>query len=259
MSSVAQVTQPSSSAATSEGTRKVMIVDDHPTMRLGLRQLIDFEPDMRVTAEAASIADAMKLLSQSRPDLIVIDLSLEDGSGLELMKQVKAVHGDVPMLVLSMHDESLYAERALRAGARGYVMKRQGAEQLVDAIRTVLRGQVWISSTVSDRILGRMAGVAPQGAGSPVDTLSDRQMEIFDLIGRGLGSHEIAERLHLSVKTVDSHRENIKKKLGLRSPAELIRAAVISTSQESAPVEPPRATTKLTPESDAPVAAEFLG
>jgi DNA-binding NarL/FixJ family response regulator len=208
------------------GVTRVMVVDDHPLMRTGLRQMIDAEEDMKVALEAHGAHEALKLLRESpHPQIIVMDLTLEDIGGLELIRQVKDLHGNIPILVLSMHDEGLYAERALRAGARGYIMKREGAQKLVGAIRTVLKGQVWVSEEMSARMLGRFVGGNPATAANPIERLSDRELEVFELVGQGFKSRQIAERLCVSVKTIESHREHIKIKLKLKSATELVQHA----------------------------------
>src|ERR1700722_20806911 len=205
---------------------RILIVDDHPLVRSGLRLLIDCEHDLSVCGEAANADEAMRLLEQHKPDLLIVDLSLKESSGLELIKRIKAKHPDAKMLVSSMFEESLYAERVLNAGALGYVHKQEGMERVIEAIRCVLSGRVWLSTAMSDRMLRRMTISQAPPTQSPVHTLSDRELEVFELIGRGRSTKDIAKQLHLSVKTVETHREKIKAKLGLVSGAELTRAAV---------------------------------
>jgi DNA-binding NarL/FixJ family response regulator len=205
---------------------RILIVDDHPLVRSGLRLLIDCEPDLTVCGEAANVTDAMRLLESQKPDLLIVDLSLKESSGMELIKRIKAKNPDVKMLVSSMFEESLYAERVLSAGALGYVHKQEGMERVIEAIRCVLSGRVWLSTAMSDRMLRRMTASQAAPTQSPVHALSDRELEVFELIGRGRATKDIARQLHLSVKTVESHREKIKAKLGLKSASELNRAAV---------------------------------
>ncbi|HXY36872.1 MAG TPA: response regulator transcription factor [Planctomycetaceae bacterium] len=219
-------------SATDTHRARILIVDDHPLVRSGLRLLIDCEPDLAVCGEAANVADAMRLLETQRPDLLIVDLSLKDSSGLELIKRIKSRNSDVKMLVSSMFEESLYAERVLSAGALGYVHKQEGMERVIEAIRCVLSGRVWLSSAMSDRMLRRMTASQPAPTQSPVHTLSDRELEVFEQIGRGRSTKDIARQLHLSIKTVETHREKIKAKLGLRSAAELSRAAYQWVSEQ---------------------------
>jgi len=206
--------------------KRILIVDDHPMMRQGLGQLINAEPDLSVCGEAENAEQALTAITSAKPDLVLADISLPGKNGLELIKDFQAVQPDLPVLVISMHDESLYAERVLRAGGRGYIMKQEGGKKLMQAIRHVLGGQIYVSEKMSAEILeafsGRRAGVE----GSPVEKLTDREFEVFQLISQGKGTRDIAEQLHLSVKTVDVHRTNIKTKLKLGSAAELIRFAV---------------------------------
>jgi DNA-binding NarL/FixJ family response regulator len=205
---------------------RILIVDDHPLVRSGLRLLIDCEHDLSVCGEAANADEAMRLLDNHKPDLLIVDLSLKESSGLELIKRIKARHPDAKMLVSSMFEESLYAERVLNAGALGYVHKQEGMEKVIEAIRCVLSGRIWLSNSMNDRMLRRMTVSQPAPSQSPVHTLSDRELEVFEMLGRGRATKDIAKQLHLSIKTVETHREKIKAKLGLQSAAELNRAAV---------------------------------
>jgi DNA-binding NarL/FixJ family response regulator len=201
-------------------------VDDHPMMRKGLAQLIDNEPDLKVSAEADTAGQAIDLVAKQKFDLALLDISLPDKSGLELIKDIHALSPELPMLVVSMHDEMIYAERVLRAGGRGYIMKQEGGGKFLDAIRQVLSGQVYVSQQMSARILEVFSGRQPENFGSPVRKFSDREFEVFQLIGQGIGTRDIADKLHLSVKTVEVHRANIKEKLGLKTATELVRYAV---------------------------------
>ncbi len=213
-------------------TKRLLIVDDHPMMRQGLTQLIDNEPDLRVGAEADSAAAALELVIRQKFDLVVLDVSLPDKNGLEVIKDLRAQKPDLAVLVVSMHDEALYAERVLRAGARGYLMKQEGGKKILAAIRQVLAGQISVSEKMSAQILEIFSG-RRTGSASPVERLSDREFEVFQLVGQGRGTREIAAHLHLSVKTVEVHRANIKTKLQLRSAVELVRFAVRWAEAES--------------------------
>jgi DNA-binding NarL/FixJ family response regulator len=205
---------------------RVYIVDDHPIVRSGLAQLINQEADLRVCGEAADASAALDGIDALKPDVAVVDLSLHGPDGLELVKSLRSRHLAVPVVILSMHDESLYAERALRAGARAYLMKQEAPEQVLVALRRVLAGEVYVSDRMSSRLLRQMAGGAPPAGDSPLRGLTDRELEVFRRIGRGHGTRQIAEDLHLSVKTVESYRTHIKEKLGLHSAVELVRTAV---------------------------------
>lgn len=214
---------PKSKAA---AAKRILIVDDHPMMRTGLGQLIDNEPDLKVCAEADTAGQAIDLVAKQKFDLALLDISLPDKNGLELIKDIRALRPELPILVVSMHDEMIYAERVLRAGGRGYIMKQEGGVKFLAAIRQVLGGQVYVSQQMSARILDVFSGRQTGDAGSPVRKFSDREFEVFQLIGMGIGTREIAEKLHLSVKTVEVHRASIKKKTGVKSAPELVRYAV---------------------------------
>jgi len=201
-------------------------VDDHPMMRQGLGQLIDAEGDLKVLAEADNAGQALNAVAKQKFDLALVDISLPDKNGLELIKDLRTLNPDLPILVVSMHDELIYAERVLRAGARGYIMKQEGGQKFLLAIRRVLGGQVYVSEKMSARILENFSGHPVGSVESPVRRLSDREFEVFQLIGQGVATSEIALRLHLSVKTVEVHRANIKQKLGLNTATELVRYAV---------------------------------
>lgn len=204
---------------------RILIVDDHPIVRQGLARMIAEEPDLEVCGEAEDASQALRQVTESKPDLVIIDISLKSGTGIELIKQIKARDEQVRMLVSSMHDESLFAERSLRAGAMGYINKQEAADKIIGAIRSVLQGKIYLSSQLTDRVLHRMIG-GKHPEGSPVEGLSDRELEVFELIGSGLTTRQIAAKLHLSPKTVETHRENIKKKLNLVNAIELTRYAV---------------------------------
>ena len=206
--------------------KRLLIVDDHPMMRTGLAQLIDNEGDLKVCAEADNAGQAINAVAKQKFDLALVDISLPDKNGLELIKDLRTLKPELPILVVSMHDEMIYAERALRAGARGYIMKQEGGQKFLMAIRQVLAGKVFVSEKMSARILENFSGNPADDSGSPVKRLSDREFEVFQMIGQGVGTRDIAGRLHLSVKTVEVHRANIKEKLSLATATELIHYAV---------------------------------
>jgi len=203
-----------------------MIVDDHELVRRGLTETIDRETDFTVCGEAADAPTAMSRIRETEPDIVLADLTLREGDGLELIKQIRASHPRVRVLVVSMHDEGLYAERAIRAGAMGFVSKNESAPQIIEAMREVLNDRVHVSKHLADRLLQRLRSPAPAPEQTPLDALSDREIEVLDLLGQGLSTREVAERLHLAPKTVHTYREHLKEKLGLRSASELIRHAV---------------------------------
>lgn len=205
---------------------RIMIVDDHPLVRKALAELISSEPNLEVAGEAGDVADALQQLDACHPDLVIIDISLAKGNGLELIKQIKARDPEIKMLVSSMHDESLYAERALRAGAKGYINKQAAMDQVIEAVRQILRGGIFLSSRMSGRMLDRIIGGRGEPSLSPIETLSDRELEVFQLIGRGLTTRDIAGRIHLSTKTVETYRQHIKAKLKLKNSNELVQRAV---------------------------------
>ena len=204
---------------------RVLIVDDHPMTRAGLVYVINHQPDLVVCAEAENAADALDAVDACEPDLVLADITLPGKSGLELIKDIKAIRPDLPILVISMHDESLYAERVLRAGARGYITKHEGGKKVMQAIRLVLGGQIYLSEKMSANILETFSGGRAASVRSLIAQLSDREFELFELLGEGLSTREIAERLHLSTKTVDAHRANIKAKLVIKTTSELISYA----------------------------------
>ncbi|HEX2855357.1 MAG TPA: response regulator transcription factor [Opitutaceae bacterium] len=213
-------------AATTPAKKRILLVDDHPFMRAGLAGLIDRQPDLLVCGEAGNPAEAFRGLPKSKPDLVLTDLTMPGRSGLEFIKDLVAAEPGLAVLVISMHDEVVHAERALRAGARGYIMKEAGGENLLAAIRQILRGEVYVSPRMSARILEGMTGSKPRRSSSPIEKLTDREFEVFQLIGQGKSTRDIAEQLHLSTKTVDVHRGNIKEKLALNDATALIRHAV---------------------------------
>lgn len=210
----------------SPAKKRILIVDDHPLLREGVAGLINREPDLHVCGEASNAADAMLAVSALGPDLALVDISLGERSGLELIKDLKIQHEALPVLVLSMHDESLYAERALRAGAQGYITKKAGGKALLKAIREVLDGRVFLSEQMSTRLLQNLTGKRSGKPASPLEALTDREFEVFQLIGNGRSSRSIAETLHVSIKTVEAHRANMKAKLKLKAGTDLVHYAV---------------------------------
>ncbi len=212
--------------AKTKTAKRILVIDDHPMMRNGLAQLIDNEGDLKVCAEAESAGQAIELVAKQKFDLALCDISLPDKNGLELIKDLRALNPQLPILVVSMHDEMIYAERVLRAGGRGYIMKQEGGVKFLNAIRQVLAGQIYVSEKMSSRILEIFSGRKTPSENSPVAKLSDREFEVFQLIGNGKGTREIAEKLHLSVKTVEVHRANIKEKLAIKTATDLVRFAV---------------------------------
>jgi DNA-binding NarL/FixJ family response regulator len=195
-------------------------------VRERLAELINQEPDLHVCAEAEDSRQALQAMQDVSPDLAIVDITLKDTYGIELIKQLKEQYPKLPMLVLSMHDESLYGERSLRAGAKGYLTKQEATKKVVTAIRRILAGEIFVSDKMAATILRKVAGGAATGGGSPVDVLSNREMEVFQLLGEGLGVRQIAENLFISVKTVEAHREHIKQKLNFKSSSELLRYAI---------------------------------
>ena len=214
------------SKTTSTGKHRILIVDDHPIFRHGLAQLINQEEDLYVCGEAEDYHGAMKAVKDLKPDMIIVDITLKDTSGIDLIKEIHKIRRDLAMLVISMHDESLYAERALRAGARGYIMKQEASESVVRAIREVRQGSIYASKKMTDQIFSRFIEGNKKPAESPLHSLTDRELEVFQLIGEGLGISEIGTRLHLSVKTIGTYRERIKEKLNLKTSTELLRYAI---------------------------------
>ena len=210
---------------------RILVVDDHPIVLEGMSQVLGREPDLRVEWTARSIAEAMAVCRQQAPDLAIVDLSLADGSGMELIHQMHAHCPEVPILVMSMHDEALYADRALRAGAQGYLMKQTTPKCIISAIKQIRAGEIYLSEKIKATILDRaMAGGGVAGA---ISRLSDHELEIFHLIGSGLKKAEIAARLKRSVNTVEAHRSNIKKKLKVANGAELTRLAFLYAQDSS--------------------------
>ena len=208
---------------------KILLVDDHPILRQGLAQFIDQEPDLTACGEAEDVSGALAAIDALRPDMAVVDISLKGGDGLELLKHVKVRRPDLPVLILSMHDETVYAERCLRAGAQGYIMKGEPTEKVMAAIRCVLSGEIYASTRIVSKVLRKIANSDSPPADSAIDVLSDRELEVLLSIGRGSKTSQIASDLGLSVKTVETYREHIKKKLSLKDAKELQEAAITWT------------------------------
>ncbi len=210
----------------SAARKRVLLVDDHPMTREGLAQLIGNQPDLEVCGEAGDAFEALEKIGLLKPDLVLSDITQPGKNGLELIKDIHSMHPGVMVLVISMHDEALYVERVLRAGGRGYVMKQEGGKKIAEAIRQVLEGRIHVSEKMSAKILEVFSGHRTELGASPVEKLTDREFEVFQLIGQGIETKRMADKLHLSPKTVEVHRANIKAKLKLTSMSELIRYAV---------------------------------
>lgn len=205
---------------------KVLIIDDHPIFCLGMTELINKEPDLVVCGAIESMKKSCAAIAELKPDLVIIDISLKDGNGLDLVQEVKKEYPGLPMLVLSMYDESLYAERALLAGAFGYIMKQEAIPKVVEAIRHVLKGDIYASSLVKEKVFKRLTNHTSADSKSPLDVLTNRELEVLRLIGQGYSTKEIADRLHLSIKTIGTYRENLKEKLKLKHFTGLVKFAV---------------------------------
>ena len=207
--------------------RKILIVEDHPIFRMGMCELIDQEKDLVVCGSAEDVPKARDLIKSEKPELVILDLSLKNSNGMELLKELNKYHKEIFVLVLSMHEESLHAERCLLAGAKGYVMKHEAIESVIKAIRQIFAGKKYISQRIMESLLNKMGDQPLQGQGSSVQNLTDRELEIFQLIGKGFSSGQIASQLNLSVKTIGAHRERIKQRLGLKTSGEMVRYAVL--------------------------------
>ena len=212
--------------STTETRSKVLVVDDHPMTRYGTARLLEQEPDLIVCGEAENASRALAAIAALKPQVVLSDLSMPGGDGLEFIKDVRSLHPEVAVLVFSMHDESFYAERALRAGARGYVMKNEGGEKLVEAIRQVLQGKIHVSENMSGKVLEIFSGRRRRADNTTIGKLTDREFEVFQLLGQGLATREIGQRLRLGTKTVETHRLHVREKLGLKSGPALIKYAV---------------------------------
>lgn len=216
-----------------ESKKKILIVDDHPMMREGLAALISREPDLEVCGEAEDASQAIKLVQKLRPGLVLIDITLAGRNGIELIKDIHAFDPEVMMLVISMHDESLYAGRVLRAGGRGYIMKQEGGKKVMQAIRRVIEGEIYVSEKMASRILNLFSGRRDKSPKSPIESLTDRELEVFQLVAQASSSRDIGARLNISAKTVEVHKANIRQKLSLKSNAELISFAARWTATQN--------------------------
>src|ERR1700687_1986085 len=209
------------------GTKKrILVVDDHPIIRQGLALMLNREADLVVCGEAEDATGAMLVMVSARPDVLIVDISLNGPDGLDLLKNIRTTHPALPVLILSMHDESIYAERALRAGANGYIMKQEATEKVLVAIRRILNGEIYVSERIANKMLKLYITGASSLKNSSISDLSDRELEVFRLIGEGHGTRQIAAELHLSIKTVESYQAHIKDKLSLRSARELMQHAI---------------------------------
>jgi DNA-binding NarL/FixJ family response regulator len=211
---------------TNENKTQVLIVDDHPVIRDGLVTIINHERDMNVCGQAEDAYIALKAVAELKPDIVVTDISLKSSDGIELTKNIKARCPRLPVIVFSVHDESLYAERALLAGAKAYLMKDEVSENIIKAIRTVLNGEIYVSDAISKKFLHKIAGDKAGTAKTPIESLSDREFEIFRLIGEGLKASQMAKQLHLSIKTIETYRSRIKEKLNLPNASELLQYSI---------------------------------
>jgi DNA-binding NarL/FixJ family response regulator len=219
-------------SAAQSGKAKVFLVDDHPIVRQGLGLLINREPDLVVCGEAEDAPSALRRMASAQPDLMVIDISLEGPDGLELLKTIRLKEPILPVLILSMHEESSYAERSLRAGANGYIMKQEATERVLVAIRRILEGKVYLSERLTNKMLEQFVHGVGSSKNNPLMTLSDRELEVYRLIGAGHSTRQIADELHVSVKTVESYQAHIKEKLSLRNARELVQHAIESSLSE---------------------------
>ena len=210
----------------SENETRILIVDDHPIVRQGLSELINHESDLVVCGQAEDSHEAIKAVRELNPNMAIIDITLKETSGLELIKDIHAQYPNLPVLALSMHDENLYAERSLRAGAMGYIMKQEATENVIEAVRKILGGEIYVSERMAAKMVRKLVTGQTETSCSQVDSLSDRELEVFSLIGRGHGTRQISERLHLSVKTIETYRAHIKDKLNLADAAELRQYAI---------------------------------
>ncbi|MGB2603461.1 MAG: response regulator transcription factor [Candidatus Sulfotelmatobacter sp.] len=206
--------------------KRILVVDDHPIVRQGLALMVNREADLVVCGEADDATSAMLVLASSRPDVLIVDISLNGPDGLDLLKNIRTTHPTLPVLILSMHDESIYAERALRAGANGYIMKQEATERVLVAVRRILAGEIYVSDRVANKMLKHYITGTGTLRNSSIADLSDRELEVFRLIGEGHGTRQIAEELHISIKTVESYQAHIKEKLSLRSARELMQHAI---------------------------------
>ncbi len=206
--------------------RRVLIVDDHPIVREGLRSILDGEDDLTVCGEAETARDARSAIKQLNPDVVITEFSLRQGDGIDLVREVRAHHPRLPILVLSSHDEAIYAERMLAAGANGYIMKQAANEQFLGSLRQVLDGHIYVSQAVGNNMIHKFAAGGPRTSANPIERLSNRELQILHMIGKGMSTRETAQTLNLSIKTIESHRQRIKRKLNLNTGSQLVRFAV---------------------------------
>ncbi len=215
-----------------ERRKRIFVVDDHPIVRRGFAMLINQENDLTVCGEAEDVQPAIESILDQKPDMVILDISLKSGSGIDLVKSLKDCMPDLPMLVVSMHDEFLYGERAIRAGAKGYLMKQEANEVVVGAIRHVLNGGVYLSEKIKEKMLLAMSNRGRQDQESPIERLSDRELEVFRLLGMGRGTRQIADEINVSIKTVESYRARIKEKMAIDNATELLQHAVLWVQRE---------------------------
>ena len=213
-------------AAASRARRRILIVDDHPILRLGARQVIESQPSMMVCGEADSVRDARNAIRELKPDAVLADISLRQGDGIELLREIRAHHPMLPVLVFTSHDETLYAERLLAAGANGYIMKHAAPDEVIAALQRVLSGGIHVSDAISNAMLRKFASDGAYAAANPIERLSNREVQILHMIGKGLSTREIALSLNLSIKTIESHRQRVKRKLNLSNATQLMQCAV---------------------------------
>ena len=222
---------PHQAALKSRKRVRILLVDDHPMVRERLAEVINRETDLVVCAEAEDRHQAIEAISARQPGLVIVDITLKNSDGVELIKDIHSRWPGLLVLVVSMHDESLYAERVLRAGARGYITKQEATRSILQAIRRVLEGQIFLSEAIASQILGRMTTARPGEVLGPVESLADRELQVFELTGRGLNTRQIAQQLHIGVKTVETYRHRIREKLNLQHPTDLLRSAIAWTHQ----------------------------
>src|SRR5271163_2904903 len=224
--SVSSKAQTQTSQNQTGAKKRILVVDDHPIVRQGLALLINREPDLVVCGEAEEAMGALHVLASARPDVLIVDISLSGPDGLDLLKSIRTTHPTLPVLILSMHDESIYAERALRAGANGYIMKQEATEKVLVAVRRILSGEIYVSDRIANKMLKHYITGSGTLRNSSIADLSDRELEVFRLIGEGHGTRQIAEELHISIKTVESYQAHIKGKLLLKNSRELVQRAI---------------------------------
>lgn len=218
-------------------TSKILIIDDHPIFRMGMKELVNQEEDFTVCAVAEDVTNARKALVDAQPDMAIIDITLAEDNGLDLVKEISDSDRPIPTLVLSMHDESVWAERAIRAGARGYIMKKEASESVISALRKIRAGKIYVSENMVSLLLNKLQERPNCQGAATVDVLTDRELEVFRLIGAGLSTREISQQLNLGIKTIGTYRDRIKQKLGLKNGSELTRRAILWTNNECFPIK----------------------